>query len=70
MLETWNTIEELEIMREQMYEEIKDLTIEERLARLKAETDPIIEQFHIKRSTLTPVIPYKRQREPLRPEDA
>lgn len=56
--------DELDAIRLSLYEEVKDMTIEERLAHLKSVTEPIIKKFGIKRSTLTLVIPHKRERMP------
>ena len=56
--------DELDAIRLSLYEEIKDMTPEEEVTYIKAETEPIMRQFGLKRSTLTPVIPYKRQRMP------
>ena len=60
---TWgNWEEELEEIRRQICEEIKDMTPEEHVAYFRAETDPVIKEFNIKISTLQPVIPHVRKR--------
>ncbi len=56
--------DELDAIRLSLYEEIKGMTPEEEVAYITAKTEPIIKQFGMKRSTLTPVIPYKRKRMP------
>jgi hypothetical protein len=40
--------EELNAIRLEIYEEIKDMTYEERAAYIKAETAPIHEKYHIR----------------------
>ena len=51
-------------VRLKLYEETKNMTTEEHLAWLRAETEPIMKKYGIKRSTLTPVRPMKRERLP------
>ena len=52
----------LDATRVSLYEEVKDMTPEEHIAYIKAETEPIIKEFGLKRSTLKPVQPRKRER--------
>ena len=60
---TSDTLEdELDAIRLQIYEEIKDMTPEEHVAYFRARTDPIIKQYNMKISTLKPVKPYRRER--------
>jgi hypothetical protein len=52
----YNTFEEeLDAIRIKIYEEIKDMTHEEKVAYLKEETAPIREKFHI-HTTVAPVV--------------
>ena len=57
--------EELEAIRLAIYEEIKDLTPEERVARSIAQAEPIMKEFNLKWATLRPVKPMRRERLPL-----
>ena len=58
-----NTFEDwLDATRVSLYEEVKDMTIEERLAHLHEKTEPIIKKYGIQMSNLTPVKPRKRER--------
>ncbi|MBQ7559872.1 MAG: hypothetical protein IJT20_06460 [Synergistaceae bacterium] len=52
----------LDAVRVSLYEQVKDMTTEEELAFLRAETEPVMKEFHIQRATLQPVIPHKRER--------
>ena len=54
--------DELDAIRLSLYEEVKDMTIEERIAHLHEKTDPIIKKYGIQMSDLTPVKPRKRER--------
>ena len=54
--------DELDAIRLSIYEEIKDMTPEEEIAYFHEHTAPIIQEFHIRRSTLKPVKPHKRER--------
>ncbi len=56
--------DELDAIRLSLYKEIKDMTPEEEVAYITVKTEPIIKKFGIKRATLTPVIPHKRERMP------
>ena len=59
----YNTFEDwLDATRVSLYEEVKDMTIEERLAHLHEKTEPIIKKYGIQMSNLTPVKPRKRER--------
>ena len=57
--------EELEAIRLRLYEEVKDLTPEERVARSIARAEPIMKEFNMKWATLRPVKPMRRERLPL-----
>ena len=57
-----NWEEELYETKRKLSAEMNGMTPEERIAHLKAKTDPIIKQFNIKISTLQPVIPHVRKR--------
>ena len=59
-----NFDDELEAIRLALYEETKNLTTEERLARLDAVCAPVMKEFNMKYSDLTPVIPHKWERKP------
>ena len=52
----------LDATRVSLYEEVKDMTIDERLAYIHKTTEPILKEFGIKESTLKPVQPRKRER--------
>ncbi|MBQ7560941.1 MAG: hypothetical protein IJS99_03770 [Synergistaceae bacterium] len=52
---------EIDAIRQQIYEETKHMTPEERVADLIRRTDPIIKQFHMKVSSLKPIEPRKPQ---------
>ena len=49
--------EEINAIRLSIYEEIKDMTHEERAHYFITETDPVIKQFHMKMSPLRPMKP-------------
>ena len=53
--------EEINAIRLQIYEEIKDMTPEEEAHYFISRTDPIIKQFNMKMSTLKPVKAIKRE---------
>ena len=57
--------EELEAIRLAIYEEIKDLTPEERVTRSIAQAEPIMKAFNLKWATLRPVKPMRCERLPL-----
>lgn len=46
---------EIDAIRKELWEEVKDMTPEEHVAYINAKTAPIIEQFHIKVSKLKPL---------------
>ncbi len=54
--------DELDAIRLELYEEIKDMTPEERVNYFHVETAPIIKELGLKYSTLQPVQPRKRER--------
>ena len=53
---TWE--DELEAIREQLYEETKDMTPEEWASYSNAQAEPIMKQYNLKWATLKPVEPY------------
>ena len=55
--------EELNAIRLSIYEEIKDMTPEEEENYFRTQTEPIIKEFNMKRSTLKPVKPIPSRRE-------
>lgn len=57
---------EVDAIRQQIYQETKDMTPEERMHYLIRRTDPIIKKYNMKISKLKPVKPHKR---PLDQED-
>ena len=60
---TWDNWEdELEAIREQLYEETKHMTPEEWSAYLHAQAEPIMKQHNLKWATLKPVKPMWRER--------
>ena len=66
MTERYDDFEdELDAIRLKLYEEVKGMTIEERLAHLHATVEPVMKERGWKYATLTPVIPYKRERMPV-----
>ena len=60
-----NNIDSLEkglrLIRINLYEETKNMTTAEKIAYIKARTDPVLQKFGIKMSNLKPVTPRKRQ---------
>ena len=54
--------DELDAIRFSIGEEIKGMTPEEEVAYFHAQTEPVLKEFGIKRSTLKPVQPRKRER--------
>ncbi|MBQ7734095.1 MAG: hypothetical protein IJT58_08780 [Synergistaceae bacterium] len=52
----------LDATRVSLYEEVKGMTIEERLADLHEKTYPVMKKYGIQISDLTPVKPMKRKR--------
>ncbi len=52
--------DELDAIRLRLYEEIKHMTTEEKLAHLEAKTEPVMKEFNIKTSALKPVKPKRR----------
>ena len=60
---TSQTLEdELDAIRLQIYEEVKDMTAEEHIAYSLAQAKPIMKQYNLKWATLKPVKPYRRER--------
>ena len=60
---TWgNWEEELYETKRKLSAEMNGMTPEERIAHLKAKTDPILKEFNIKISTLQPIIPRVHRR--------
>ena len=57
-----NFEDELDAIRVNLYEKVKDMTADERIAYLDEQTAPVIEEFGIRLSTLKPVQPRKRER--------
>ena len=57
-----NFEDELDAIRVNLYEKVKHMTADERIAYLDEQTAPIIEEFGIRLSTLKPVQPRKRER--------
>ena len=53
--------DELDAIRLQIYEEIKDMTPEEWVAYSIAQAEPIMKQYNMKWATLKPVKPYRRE---------
>ncbi len=53
--------EELNAIRLRIYERIKGMTAEEESAYFRARNEPIMRQFNMKRSALTPIRPIKRE---------
>lgn len=59
MFETFE--DELDAIRLRLYEEVKDMTPEEEIAYLKAQVEPLYQEFGIRASDLKPVKPMKRK---------
>ena len=53
--------EELNAIRLELYEEIKDMTPEEEVTYIRAQTAPIIKQYGLKVSNLKPVTPRRKR---------
>lgn len=53
--------DELDAIRLSLYEEVKDMTPEEEIAYLKAQVEPLYQEFGIRTSDLKPVNPIKRK---------
>ncbi len=53
--------DELDAIRLRLYEEVKDMTPEEEIAYLKAQVEPLYQEFGIRTSDLKPVNPIKRK---------
>lgn len=53
--------DELDAIRLRLYEEVKDMTPEEEIAYLKAQVEPLYQEFGIRASDLKPVNPIKRK---------
>ena len=53
--------DELDAIRLSLYEEVKDMTPEEETAYLKAQVEPLYQEFGIRTSDLKPVNPIKRK---------
>ena len=59
----YDTFEDwLDATRVSLYEEVKDMTPEEHVAYIHAQTAPIIKKLGLEYSTLRPVQPRKRER--------
>ena len=54
----------LDEVRTQLYEETKHMTSQEMSEYIYAQAQPVMKEFNLKYSTLTPVIPHKRERKP------
>ncbi len=54
----------LDATRVSLYEEVKHMNTEEMITYLHEQTEPVMREFGIKRSTLQPVQPRKRERIP------
>ena len=54
--------DELDAIRIQIYEKIKDMTPEEEVAYINKQAEPIIKKLGLRVSTLKPVQPRKRER--------
>lgn len=52
----------LDSLRSSIYQEIKDMTPEEETAYFREQTASVFEKFDIKRSSLMPVKPRRRER--------
>ena len=59
MFETFE--DELDAIRLRLYEEVKDMTPEEEIAYLKAQVEPLYQEFGIRTSDIKPVKPMKRK---------
>ena len=46
---------EIDAIRKELWEEVKDMTPDEHVAYINAKTEPIIKQFHMKVSRLEPL---------------
>ena len=53
--------DELDAIRLSLYEEVKDMTPEEEIAYLKAQVEPLYQEFGIRTSDLKPLNPIKRK---------
>ena len=53
--------DELDAIRLSLYEEVKDMTPEEEIAYLKAQVEPLYQEFGIRTNDLKPVNPIKRK---------
>ena len=51
--------EELEAIRDALYEKTKHMTTEEHVAYIKAKAEKVMQEFNIKRSDLKPAKPTK-----------
>ena len=49
--------DEVDAIRQEIWEEIKDMTSAERSAYFRVQTEPVMRQFNIKSSPLRPVPP-------------
>ena len=60
---TFDTLEDdLDRIRLTLYEKTKNLTPEEEVAFIIADTEPVIREFNIKMSSLKPLRPMRRER--------
>ena len=61
MIDRIDTLEdELDEIRQGIYEKIKNMTTEEEVAYFIAQSEPLYKEFNIKRSNLQPATPRKR----------
>ena len=59
----YDTFEDwLDATRVSLYEKVKDMTPEEHVAYIHAQTEPIMKKYGLKYSALKPVQPRKRER--------
>ena len=59
---TSDTLEdELDNIRQGIYEKIKDMTAEEEVAYFIAQSEPLYREFNIRRSNLQPAVPHKKR---------
>lgn len=54
---------EVDAIRRQLWEETKDMTMEERWTYMSSHNDPVLEKFNIKFVTLKPATPRRRSPE-------
>ena len=56
--------DELDAIRLQIYEEVKDMTPEEFVAYSIAQAEPVMKQYNMKRATLESLPSFKRSNQP------